>query len=171
MSVDALSFIAGGLFMAVAIIGGGIEIRELKIPSVGRLNRLLSFVAGFVLIGLAVFLHEPEAKSTLPVSTTDQQDWQTAAEYQSIFDTKTRDGFYPAELQGRCKGDVEQFRATWRGLPLGFGFESHHAVTKQYYDQRNQQLIAQGYSLAFANSFKDCSGRERYQATWLKKAS
>src|SRR6266700_2438442 len=149
MSVDTVSFIAGGLFLAVAILGGGIEIRELKIPSVGRISRSLSFIAGIGLICLAIFLGEPgfhseAGKKIAPGSTAEKEkEWFTASEYQQIFDKKLKDGFYPAEVRGKCANDVEQFHAEWGGLPLGFGFESHHAVTKEFYDQRNQQLTAQ----------------------------
>ena len=53
MSIDTMAFILGGLLVAVALLGGGLEVRELKIPSVGRIGRLLCFIVGAVFIGLA----------------------------------------------------------------------------------------------------------------------
>ncbi len=56
MSIDSMSFILGGLLIAVSLLGGGIEIRELRIPSISRTSRVLSFLVGSVFIGLALFL-------------------------------------------------------------------------------------------------------------------
>jgi hypothetical protein len=61
MSIELLSFILGGSLVAIGLLGGGIEVRELKIPAVGWMPRLFSFVAGLAFVGLAVFLgpHPP----------------------------------------------------------------------------------------------------------------
>jgi len=61
MSIELLSFILGGSLVAIGLLGGGIEVRELKIPAVGWMPRIFSFVAGLAFVGLAVFLgpHPP----------------------------------------------------------------------------------------------------------------
>jgi Polyglycine hydrolase-like, structural repeat len=196
MSVESMAFILGGLLVAVAILGGGIEVRELKIPSVGRTSRVLAFIVGAVFISLAVFLNPPE-KDTHPSANTsapplpaanpsrvdattvapaptkgevgDNVEWLTAAQYQLAFNKKVRDGFYPSKVQGRCKDDGEQFYAEWKQIPLGAGFFSHHAITKEFYERKNHEYVSQGYSLESLNILKDCSGRDRYQATWFKR--
>ena len=58
MSIDTMSFIFGGLLIAVALIGSGFEVRELRIPPVYRINKLLSFLVGAVFIDLAIFLEK-----------------------------------------------------------------------------------------------------------------
>jgi hypothetical protein len=181
MSIDTMAFILGGLLVAVALLGGGLEVRELKIPSVGRISRLLCFIVGAVFIGLAVFLNpheketDPSADNTTsvvpqPVKVKDSEkgEWLTAAQYQQAFDKHVQEGFYPDKVEGRCESGSEQFHVEWKGIPLGVGFFSHHAVTKEFYERKNQEYVSKGYSLESLNKFKDCSGRDRYQATWFK---
>lgn len=55
MSIDSMSFILGGLLIAVGLLGGGIEIRELKIPPISPASRILSFIVGTVFVCLALF--------------------------------------------------------------------------------------------------------------------
>jgi len=77
MSIEVLSFILGGLLVGVGILGGGIEIRELKIPQVGKLPRVCSLIAGFAFIGLAVLLSTKQFEETehdhKKVATMEQQ--------------------------------------------------------------------------------------------------
>jgi len=183
MSIDTMAFILGGLLVAVALLGGGLEVRELKIPSVGRIGRLLCFIVGAVFIGLAVFLdfHEKEkplsaskASSTTAqpakVERSEQKaEWLTAAQYQQAFNKRVRDGFYPSKIQGRCESGSEQFHAAWKPIPLGTGFISHHGLPKESYERRNQAYVSKGYTLEALDKFKDCSNIDRYQATWAKK--
>jgi hypothetical protein len=177
MSIETMSFILGGLLVAVGLLGGGIEVRELKVPSVGRASRLLSFVAGVAFIGLALFLNpgatgEPQTAGKPPseeVHATAEPQWMTSAQYQMAFNNKVREGFYPSKVEGRCHDGVEEFRVEWKGTPLGTSFASHHGVTKGFYDNKNREYTASGYSLETLNTFKDCSGVERYQATWFRR--
>lgn len=54
MNLEILSFIIGGLLLLIGIVGGGIEIKELKIPKVKLFPRFSAFVIGllFIIIGL-----------------------------------------------------------------------------------------------------------------------
>src|SRR3954465_14126616 len=56
MTIEFLSFLVGSVLVGVAIIGGGFELKELKIPRVGVLVRLVSMGAGFAFITLALGL-------------------------------------------------------------------------------------------------------------------
>jgi len=105
---------------------------------------------------------------SIGLGSSDAKEWLTSDEYQQAFDNKVKDGSYPVSVKGRCANDVEQFHPEWKGLPIGAGFTSYHALTKDLYNRENQQLTAQGYSVTSVTTFKDCSGQERYQATWLK---
>jgi hypothetical protein len=68
MSIELLSFVLGGFLVAVGLLGGGIEVRELKVPSVGRITRVLSFAAGLAFVGLAVFLGPGQVKESAAVN-------------------------------------------------------------------------------------------------------
>jgi len=46
----------------------------------------------------------------------------TSAQYQREFDTRARQGFYPHEVEGECRSDVERFRADWRDHARGRHF-------------------------------------------------
>jgi hypothetical protein len=41
-------------------------------------------------------------------------------------------------------------------------------MTKEFFENKKKEN-AMGYSLGRVNTFKDCSGEDRYQATWLKR--
>lgn len=57
MSIEVVSFALGGVLIATAIIGGGFEIREIRMPHVGAGVRLVSLLAGslFIVLGLSVW--------------------------------------------------------------------------------------------------------------------
>jgi hypothetical protein len=54
MKIELLSYIFGIVLVFVAIVGGGFELRELKVPKVGRAARIVSGVTGvlFLLLGI-----------------------------------------------------------------------------------------------------------------------
>ena len=56
MKMDVLSYVFGIVLLFIAIVGGGFEVRELKVPRVGRVARAVSGVTGvlFLLVGFAV---------------------------------------------------------------------------------------------------------------------
>jgi hypothetical protein len=56
MSADALLFAVGGLLLVTGLLGGGFELRELKIPKVGRIARVFATGAGIACIILGLGL-------------------------------------------------------------------------------------------------------------------
>ena len=59
MSIQQISFILGGVLIAVSLLGGGIEIRDLRVPSLGKVTRVLSFVGGIGFVAFAVLWRAP----------------------------------------------------------------------------------------------------------------
>jgi hypothetical protein len=55
MDIHMAAFVFGCLLLFVAILGGGFEIKELKVPTVGRASRLSSSLFGalFIAIGFS----------------------------------------------------------------------------------------------------------------------
>lgn len=119
-----------------------------------------------VLVAVAIALINPGTAAEQ--SQSQQAQWLTSAQYQQVFNMQVRAGFYPKSVEGRCENGSEQFRAEWTGIPLGASFHSHHALTKAFYEARNEEYASFGYSLQSVTYFTDCSGKERYQATWFK---
>lgn len=57
MTIEVISFIIGGILIGTAIVGGGFEIKEIKMPRVGAGVRIVSLVAGsgFVLLAMGIW--------------------------------------------------------------------------------------------------------------------
>jgi hypothetical protein len=63
MTIEVISFLLGGILIATAIVGGGFEIREIKMPHVGAGVRIVSLVVGslFLMLGLGMWsISNPE---------------------------------------------------------------------------------------------------------------
>ena len=52
MSLQTMSFIFGALLLAVAILGGALEVKEIKVSNVTKNGRILAGLVGLVFIGL-----------------------------------------------------------------------------------------------------------------------
>ena len=55
---DVLILLLGGLLVLSGIIGGGFEIKEIKIPKIGTISRILASIAGIVLIFVGVGMRD-----------------------------------------------------------------------------------------------------------------
>lgn len=75
MSIPVIAFSAGLFLIVVAVIGGGLEVKEVKIPSLGLVPRLLSFGLGCILVGICVlrpiWLPGIQSVEDLPSKPTD----------------------------------------------------------------------------------------------------
>lgn len=54
MALDTIAILFGGLLLLIGILGGGFEVRELKLPKVGGFVRVASFVVGMLFILIPV---------------------------------------------------------------------------------------------------------------------
>jgi hypothetical protein len=76
MSLETMSFILGGILVASALFGGGIEIKELKLPQIGTIGRIMTAIFGVGFIALAINLNskvvnvEPKSADSNPTKTT-----------------------------------------------------------------------------------------------------
>ena len=90
MTLEIVSFILGGLLVLIGIIGGGLEVRELKIPNVKWTTRIFSIIGGLFFISLGIGIQSEVPKvvnnqtksSTNPVSFTiyDQLGYKQISE-------------------------------------------------------------------------------------------
>jgi hypothetical protein len=63
MTIEVVSFIIGGILVGTAIVGGGFEIKEIKMPRVGAGVRIVSMVvgSGFLLLAMGIWsLNNPQ---------------------------------------------------------------------------------------------------------------
>jgi hypothetical protein len=56
MTVDIVSFLLGGILVLIGILGGGFEVKELKVPQIKGFARLFCIVGGVLFISLGVGL-------------------------------------------------------------------------------------------------------------------
>jgi hypothetical protein len=73
MGIDALAFSLGALLLLVGILGGGFELREFKVPPVGKVLRLIAAAVGLFFILLGLGLH-PNASDPVAFTTKPLQD-------------------------------------------------------------------------------------------------
>ena len=62
MTVELILIGAGCLMIGIGILGGGIEIKDLKVPSIPISTRVLSILSGAVMLGLGAYFN------SIPVS-------------------------------------------------------------------------------------------------------
>src|SRR5258707_730180 len=72
MSINTLVFGFGGILLLVAILGGGFELKEFKIPKVGGAPRFCSGLAGLFFILLGVGIGQSSAPETQSVKASNQ---------------------------------------------------------------------------------------------------
>jgi len=117
MTITNLEFVFGAILLAIGVIGGGFEVRELKVPRVSAAGRLVAGMVGLAFIAFAVFRPPPElnirsAPSTQPSGTAEplnkprmgQKLWGKdlfGADY-SCFDLPEDN---PQACQDACQGD------------------------------------------------------------------
>ena len=131
--------------------------------SSGSPRRALGWTVGIVVAVVAAIL------AVKGYRTAPNSQWITSAQYQREFDTRGPEGFYPHAVEGECQGGGVKFRPDWETIPSGASFFAHHDMTRQDYERRDQEYRSKGYALESVKHFKDCSGIDRYQATWLKR--
>ena len=70
MTLQTMSFIFGAILLAVAILGGGFEVKEIKVSKVTMPGRVSAGIVGLFFIGLGLFWPEvvaPDGKPPPPV--------------------------------------------------------------------------------------------------------
>jgi PAN domain len=77
MTLQTLSFIFGALLLLVGILGGGFEIKEVKIPLIATGGRVVSSIVGVVFITLASFPSVVNQKGGPSQSGMSAMEWDT----------------------------------------------------------------------------------------------
>ena len=58
MSIETMAFVLGGLLLAAGVFGGGLEVKELKLPQIGGVQRLVAAMAGIAFVVLALAINQ-----------------------------------------------------------------------------------------------------------------
>jgi hypothetical protein len=83
MTLQAMSFIFGALLLAVGILGGGFEVKEIKVSNVTTGGRILAAVAGLVFVVLGFWqpgalidvTHSGSTAATMSEREHDKNRW------------------------------------------------------------------------------------------------
>lgn len=117
MSTHIALLLFGGILLLIAIVGGGFEIHQLKIPKVEKLPRLLAGIGGllFVILGMSVgdaSDSHSEKKSPLTSNVHDQPRSQVSPRIQFVI-------FDELEPHHIALGHSEQALIRIDGIPIG----------------------------------------------------
>ena len=99
LTAEGVLFVIGALFLIVGL-AGSVELTAVKIPSVGKLQRLVAFGIGSVLIPAGIFI---ALSGQTPENPQDQRDAQVEPEKAPVADVST-----PAESQPAANEPARQ---------------------------------------------------------------
>lgn len=88
----------------------------------------------------------------------------SAAQYQTKFDQMTAQGFRPRKVCGYSAGGQTQFAAIW-DQDGGPAWEAHHNFTTAQFQQKFNQMNAQGYWLTDVSGY-DLGGQAGFAGIW-----
>jgi hypothetical protein len=195
MTAETFLVLIGAVFLLIGVVGGGFEAKEIKVPKVGLVPRVMCSMIGVALIIIGSGLYEvsnkkspmPDKgaptpggtipKSTQPSESTAEPDphsrfssWMSSSAYHNEFEQQRTRRFYPSRVEGANRGGQMQFRAVFEEFPTPpFSFGSYHGVTRDFYEKKHSELTKDGYVQVSLQMFIDQSGIERYQVTWVKR--
>jgi hypothetical protein len=75
ITISIVSFIAGAVLLLIATIGGGFELRELKVPKVDWRARTLALLVGVAFVGLGIVVRPTtpvDPGASIDFTVTDQ---------------------------------------------------------------------------------------------------
>jgi len=101
----------------------------------------------------------------------DDAGWLSSEQYQAAFESRRKQRFYPARVEGRNNSGRSEFRADWQEVTPRCQFRSHHGLTGEAFEQASNRYKADGYSLTASTQFVDMAGIRRFQATWKSCAN
>ena len=157
--IETLSFIAGILLLFVALIGGGFKIKEIEVPKVGSIFRILSAIVGIVLLILGIGLYEnnrdqlSKANTEIP-ETASQIQSQAEAEPEKVYCPDCKVWNFHWETAG------SQYEALLVFNPLkGYG-----KMRVKYYKENVLKLIQEEINQVSTGSGQYLAGKNPFDA-------
>jgi hypothetical protein len=81
MGIETVAFIFGGILLLIGILGGGFELKELKVPKVTLGPRLLASVVGLIFVGVGIGMMGGDTKSGSEANKPDVQSQTSPIEF------------------------------------------------------------------------------------------
>lgn len=98
MTIEVVAFIIGGILIGTAIVGGGFEIKEIKMPRVGAGVRIVSLVvgSGFILLAMGIWgVNNPNLIANTPATSALAPEPQGQAPSAEVGDESDVDAVDP----------------------------------------------------------------------------
>jgi hypothetical protein len=92
--------------------------------------------------------------------------WLNAAQLDQELGRWRRTWIFPRRVVGQCHNNIEWYRVEWKVLDEGQRYYAYYGIPQETYERYGQDLLRRGYSLDSMTQFRDCSGKDRFQATW-----
>lgn len=139
--------------LVIALIGGGLEIKELKIPKVDNTARLLSGIAGFLLLAVAI-VNPQFLKNKPEKSGTDTAEKKETAKTSSNTAAKSSSTTKPEEKPAQTPPPVQN------AAPSGAAVASPivDKSARGFADQIWQLFDAENYAAIFQRSTLESAG-------------
>jgi hypothetical protein len=65
MTAQSIVVVLGGLLILIGVLGGGFEVKELRVPKIAGMTRGLSLIGGIVLIGIGITVLKGEGQRVI----------------------------------------------------------------------------------------------------------
>lgn len=155
MSLDVMAFIVGGLLIGAGVFGGGLEVKELKIPQIAGFARATSVSVGAVFIALAVFLNAKPKESAAapePAQALVSEEPRNA----QTFDAPTYDGIRLDacfEWGNRCGEEAATAWCRTRGFKSSTSHELENVGARKIPTKLigTQQICREQFCTSFAH--------------------
>jgi len=129
MTSQTMSFIFGAILVAIGILGGGFEVKELKVPHVTLGVRIIAGIAGLIFVGLGFGFWSPSLQpgptpvastATAKMSEREHDKDRYGGDYR-YFDVNTD---HIEDCEGACKADAQCLAWTY----VKPGIQRPHAI-------------------------------------------
>ncbi|MDQ3410362.1 MAG: hypothetical protein M3469_10320 [Actinomycetota bacterium] len=129
---------------------------------------------GFRLVDVSGYAEAGQARYAAIWQQQPGPDWQarhglSRQQYQQAFDELAAQGFALRKVSGYRVGVDVQFAALWE-RESGVPFVGRHGLTASQHQETFDELVAQGFRLAWVNGYSD-TGIARYASVWRQEPS
>lgn len=104
MELKILTFILGSILLLIGIFGGGFQVKELKIPQIGKFSRFVATSLGIFFIVLSLGLDTPRVQGTGTTGSSGQSG--------SPGVNFPRNGAVSFDLTNKTSRNIERFFAS-----------------------------------------------------------
>ena len=151
MNSETILLIVGAVLIVTGVIGGGIEVKELKIPQVKVPTRVLAIVVGIVFLGMGLeskFENESASNISTPGPTIGASEPQRLGNETEWLHSQLRNAVYKAseaEIRANRENNPVLLRDAMAGEALLRGTQEIEIARREGYVQDSQLIRQEGW--------------------------